>query len=95
MKTPANAASELLKELTKMGFTPGRWDTPDTRQLQTVTKDGHPDLRVIIDHDGEPTPHSLRLIKFDGKISQINTWEATLSAHMPLKAFLALIKASI
>ena len=31
----------------------------------------------------------------DGKISQITAWEASLSAHMPLKALLALIKASI
>lgn len=95
MKTPSNAASELLATLTKMGFKPARWDSPTTRQLQTLNKDGHPDLRILIDHEGEATPHSLRLIKYDGKISQITTWEASLSAHMPLKALLALIKASL
>lgn len=95
MKTPSNAATELLATLTKMGFKPARWDSPSTRQLQTLTKDGHPELRVVIDHEGEPTPHSLRLIKYDGTIRQITAWEASLSAHMPLKALLALIKASI
>lgn len=95
MKTPSNAATELLATLTKMGFKPARWDSPSTRQLQTLTKDGHPDLRVLIDYEGEPEPHSLRLIKYDGKISQITAWEASLSAHMPLNAFVALIKASL
>lgn len=95
MKTPANAASELLKELTKMGFVPARWDTPDTRQLDIKTSDGHTNLRVVINYEGEATPHSIELIKRDGQRSQVTAWESRLSAHMPLKAITALIKASI
>jgi hypothetical protein len=95
MKTASNAASDLLATLTKMGFTPARWDTPNTRQLDIKNSDGHTNLRVVINYEGEPTPHSLELIKRDGKLSQITAWESRLSAHMPLKAITDLIKASL
>jgi|GEM_PF-5131156 len=42
MKTAHNAASELTTTLTKMGFVPARWDSPDFRQLQSLSKTGHP-----------------------------------------------------
>lgn len=95
MKTASNAASELLATLTKLSFTPARWDSPDTRQLDIKTSDGHTNLRVVINYEGEPTPHSIELIKRDGQRSQVTRWESRLSAHMPLKAIIALIKASI
>jgi hypothetical protein len=95
MKTPSNAASELLATLTKMGFTPARWDSPDTRQLDAKNSAGHTTLRVVINYEGERQPHSLELIKRDGARSQITQWESRLSAHMPLKATLDLIQASL
>lgn len=95
MKTPSNAAPELLATLTKIGFTPAKWDSPDTRQLDIKTSDGHTNLRVVINYEGESAPHSIELIKRDGARSQITHWESRLSAHMPLKAITALIKASI
>lgn len=95
MKTPSNAASEFLATLTKMGFTPARWDSPDTRQLDAKNRAGHTTLRVVINYEGDREPHNIEIIKRDGARSQVTQWESRLSAHMPLAATLALIKASL
>lgn len=95
MKTPSNAAPELLATLTKMGFAPARWDRPEARLLDVKNADGHTTLRVAIEYEDEGKPSLVELYKRDGKVSQITQWESKLSAHMPLKATLALIKASL
>ena len=96
MKTAHTDAAELTAKLTKMGFVPARWDEANFRQLQILNKDGHANLRVCIDYQGESKPHLLTLIKYDGRRSQVTAWESNgMSAHMPLAATLALIKACI
>lgn len=93
-KTPRDHADEFLKLLDQAGFKPSRWDSTDTRLLDRQSPEGHPDLRICIAYEGEPHPHNLQLVKFDGRRSQIIQWESSLSAAMPLQPLLALIKAA-
>lgn len=95
MKTPSTAPIQFLSSLKNMGFAPAKWDSPDTRQLDIKTSDGHTNLRVVINYEGGLSPLSIELIKRDGGRSQITQWESRLSAHMPLAATIALIKASV
>lgn len=95
MSTPHDNAEAFLQALDKMEFKPGAFDNANRRQLVRKNKAGHTDLRITIDHEGEPRPHSISLIKTDGRNSQVTLWESrNMSAHMPTKGFLALIKAA-
>ena len=93
-KTPRDHAAEFLTLLDKAGFKPARWDSAGTRLLDRPSPEGHPDLRICIAYEGEPHPHNLQLVKFDGKRSQVIQWESSLSAAMPLQPLLELIKAA-
>jgi len=93
MSTPHDNAEAFLLALDKMGFKPGAFDNPGRRQLVRKNKAGHTDLRITIDHEGETRPHSISLIKTDGRNSQVTLWESrNMSARMPTKGLLALIK---
>lgn len=93
-KTPRDNADEFLKLLDQAGFKPSRWDHHNSRLLDRKSREGHPDLRICINYEGEPRPHNLQLVKFDGKRSQIIQWESSLAASMPLAGVMALIKAA-
>lgn len=92
--TPRDHADEFLAQLDKAGFKPSRWDHPNARILDRKSDEGPTDLRIVINYEGETRPHNLQLVKFDGRRSQIVQWESSLSASMPLKPLLALIKAA-
>ena len=95
MSTPHDNAAAFLQALDKMEFKPGAFDNTNRRQLVRKNKDGHTNLRITIDHEGEPRPHSISLIKTDGRNSQVTLWESrNMSARMPTKGLLALIKAA-
>lgn len=105
MKTAHNAATELVEELSKMGFEKlpekkrvmlGAFEEIGMTCYDVRNGQGHVNLRVKIHTDGEPQPLSLSLVKFDGKKSHVIAWRSdNMSAHMPLEATLNLIKASI
>ena len=88
-------AADLLNEVTKMGFVPARWDTPDTRILDVKNSAGHINLRICINYEGGTRPLNVDLIKFDGARSRVTKGESCLSAYMPLAAIISLIEASI
>ncbi|MDP1591387.1 MAG: hypothetical protein Q8M07_26770 [Prosthecobacter sp.] len=95
MKTPNNTATEFLAALAKLQFVPAKWDAPGDRQFDRKNKDGHTDLRIHIGYEGEPQPHYLSLVKFNGQRNQLIEWESlNLSAHMPTTGLMALIKAA-
>ena len=95
MSTPHDNAEAFLLALDKMGFKPGAFDNTNRRQLVRKNKAGHTDLRITIDHEGETRPHSISLIKTDGRNSQVTLWESrNMSAHMPTKGLLALVKSA-
>lgn len=93
MKTAHNTAAEFVQILTEKGFKPVRWDREDCRFLAISNAEGFHTLRVVVDNEGEDKPHAIGLLKLDGQRSQAVTWRASLSAHMPLAALLALIDA--
>lgn len=94
MSTPHDDTEAFLDALNDATFYPGRYDQSGDRRLERKNKDGHPDLRIRINYDGERNPYDITIRKLDGRASQIIQWESTLSAHLPSKAVLALILAA-
>ena len=94
MKTPHDDAEAFQDVLNDAQFFPARYDETGDRRLERKNKDGHPDLRIRINYDGERRPHDITIRKLDGCASQIVQWEASLSAHVPSNAILAMIQAA-
>ncbi len=95
MQTLQNSATEFLTELTAKGFRPARRDDlAGNRLLDLKNAEGHIEVRVCIDYEGEARPHSLSLIRFDGARSQMEAWRANFGARMPLTIILGAISAA-
>lgn len=93
--TPHNTAGSFIKALKDLHFVPARWNTEDDVQLDRLNSQGHTDLRVCMNYEGEKQPHCISIIKFDGTRAQVVKWESLdMSAHMPTEGLLALIKAA-
>lgn len=95
MNTPHDNAAQFFEALETLGFEPGRMDSPEHRQLERRSTEGNPILRVLVDYEGERQPQSLRVLKLDGRKSQIIEWECSgLSAWMPTPALVAMLQAA-
>jgi hypothetical protein len=93
-KTPHTDAAEFTKSLTKLGFKPAKWDAEGCRILDAKTNTGT--VRICMDYEGEPEPHSLTIVKFTDNERQICEWQhANMSAHMPTQIYLTMITALI
>ncbi len=96
IETPHTHAAEFIAALEKLGSVPGKWDSPGCRIFDVRNADGHPILRVVIDHEAEDHPQSISLIRFTGTVAQLIAWQSSnMSAHMPTAGLLAMIKASL
>lgn len=92
--TPHSHAAEFIKDLERLDFKPGAFDNPNKRTLVKRNQAGHITLRVRIAYEGQSRPQDISLIKLNGQANQLTEWESLhLSAHMPSKGLLALIKA--
>ncbi len=94
-ESPQTAPEAFIFALDKLGFKPGRWDSKATRIFDLRNAQGHPEIRIAMDYEGEPVPQSLTLVKFTGTQAQLIEWETqNMSTAMPTAGLLALIEAS-
>ncbi len=92
MKIARDNAAAILLELETLGFKPGGKGAARCRVLERRNQDGHTDLKVMLNFDGEDNVNDLSVHGFDGGAAELIDWSMDLTGGAPLAAFLAFVR---